>query len=217
MRWRRTTGRHTAPIAVADPVVLPVTRALNRETALDVVEQVDRLGGVPVVIDLTGIPSFDSDGAEMLLGLQESQGLSRVSIVGFRQASARLMGTGAPAATTTAAVSIDAGWVIRRLRNLVVVQATDGEILSTDDLESTLVSALGQDAAIVVVDLRNTLELTVAGLQAIAFASSSAALRGQELLIVNVTAEGAEMLRGAGLSATTYVSPEPPLRDLPAW
>ena len=37
-----------------------------------------------------------------------------------------------------------------------------------------------------------------------------AVLRGQELLVVNVAAEVAESLRVAGLSATTYVAPEPP-------
>jgi hypothetical protein len=47
------------------------------------------------------------------------------------------------------------------------------------------------------------------GLQSIAFASSSAAVNGQELLVVNVDANSGERLRRAGLSATTFVAPEP--------
>jgi hypothetical protein len=63
-------------------------------------------------------------------------------------------------------------------------------------------------AGIVVVDLRGA-ELTMNGLQSIAFASSSAAVNGQELLVVNVDANSGERLRRAGLSATTFVAPEP--------
>jgi hypothetical protein len=58
------------------------------------------------------------------------------------------------------------------------------------------------------VDLRSA-RLTRSGLEAIAFASSSAALSGQELLVVNVDAGMGERLRHVGLSSTTYVAPEP--------
>jgi anti-anti-sigma regulatory factor len=203
----------TVPLPAAEPVVLPVTRPLTRQTAVDVVDQIDRLAGdVQVIVDLTAIPSFDIDGADVLLRLQDG-GERKVSIVGFRQAASRLMAAEEAPAPRVA----ETGWCIRRLRTLAVVQPSDGELLSTDDLEPTLAEAIALDAAIVVVDLRNTLGLTPIGLQSIAFASSSAALRGQELLIVNVTKESAEMLRGAGLSATTFVSPEPPVPGLPAW
>jgi anti-anti-sigma regulatory factor len=203
-------------------VILSVTRSLTLATALDVVSQVDRLGtDAQVIVDLTAIPGFDTDGAAMLLGLTDTEGHERVAIVGFQQAAARLVGANAvesPVRTATATahapapvtvpVTAGAGWVLRRLSNLVVVQPADGERLSTDDLDPSLTAALAEGTAIVVVDLRNTDGLTAGGLQTIAFASSSAALRGQELLIVNVTAEAADMFRGAGLSATTFVSPE---------
>ena len=60
------------------------------------------------------------------------------------------------------------------------------------------------------VDVRGLTLLPADVVESIAFASSTAALRGQELLVVNVSAEAAETLRVAGLSATTYVAPEPP-------
>ena len=145
-------------------VIMSVTQPLTRQTARELaraVERVDR--AAPIVIDLTAIPGFDTDGAEALLALQASQGADRVSIVGLRQATARLVGPEEPAPVAT--VPVNGGWALRRLRNLV---------------------------------------------ESIAFASSTAALRGQELLVVNVAAEVAESLRVAGLSATTYVAPEPP-------
>ena len=212
-RTARPVDAVRVPTPAAEPVVLPITRALTRQTAVDVMDEIGRLADdVQVIIDLTAIPSFDTDGADVLVQLLDDPA-RKVSIVGFRQAASRLIGTEEPPPPLIA----ETGWCIRRLRNLAVVQPADGELLSTDDLEPTLTEAIALDAAIVVVDLRNTLGLTPIGLQSIAFASSAAALRGQELLVVNVTAESAELLRGAGLSATTFVSPEPPLPGLPAW
>jgi anti-anti-sigma regulatory factor len=222
MRWRRATHRTAPPRAAAEPVVLPIDRVLTRTVAADLTGQIDRLAGdVPVVIDLTGIAGFDSDGATELLDLQERVGRDRLTIVGFRQAAARLVGsdtvdvptlaTVAPVASAepVASVAADRGWVVRRLRNLAVVQPSDGDLLSTDDLEPVLTTAIAEDVAIVVVDLRNTTGLSPLGLQALTFASSSAAVRGQELLVVNVDSGAAEALRRSGLSATTYVAPEP--------
>jgi anti-anti-sigma regulatory factor len=206
-----------------------VTSVLNRQTARDVAVQVERIAtGADVVIDLTGIAGFDTDGAAALMHLQEAAPEHRVSIVGLRQATARLVGDvdlGAPATS-----SPDTGWVIRQLRNLVVVQAAGGatpstheptiekpgtEEPSTDTLEPVLTAATQTQAAIVVVDLRGVEELTADGLHALTFASSTAAVRGQELLVVNVSPQAAEALRTAGLSATTFVAPEPPLDNLP--
>jgi anti-anti-sigma regulatory factor len=185
---------------------------LTRIVAADLTGQVERLpADTHVVIDLTGISGFDTDGATELLDLQDRLGPDRMSIVGFRQAAARLIGSDAVEAAppeATGAAPVQTGWVIRRLRNLAVVQPGDGDVLSTDDLEPVLTRALGEDVAIVVVDLRNTTGLTAAGLHALTFASSSAAVRGQEMLVVNVDAAAADALRGAGLSATTYVAPE---------
>lgn len=210
MRWRRGTHRAGTLRPAPVPVVLPVDHTLTRVVAADLTGQVERLpADVPVVVDLTGIPGFDTDGATELLELQDRIGHDRMSIVGFRQAAARLIGTETVEAPVTLAPAVEHGWVIRRLRNLAVVQPADGDVLSTDDLEPVLTRALAEEVAIVVVDLRNTSELTPAGLHALTFASSSAAVRGQEMLVVNVDAPAAEALRRAGLSATTYVAPEP--------
>jgi anti-anti-sigma regulatory factor len=197
-----------------EPVVLPVGDTLSRTVAADLSGQVERLpADTHVVIDLTGISGFDSDGATDLLDLQDRLGHHRMSIVGFRQAAARLIGSDsvedAPGASVASAPAPEqSGWVIRRLRNLAVVQPADGDLLSTDDLEPVLTRALNEDVAIVVVDLRNTTGLTSDGLHALTFASSFAAVRGQEMLVVNVDAPAAEALRSAGLSATTYVAPD---------
>jgi anti-anti-sigma regulatory factor len=208
MRWRRGSHRAGTLRPAPDPVVLPVDHVLTRPAAADLATQVERLpADTPVVIDLTGIAGFDTDGATDLLDLQDRLGRGRLTIVGFRQAAARLVGTDAVEAVAT--VPKEQGWVIRRLRNLAVVQPADGDLLSTDDLEPVLTRAIAEEVAIVVVDLRNTSELTPAGLHALTFASSSAALRGQEMLVVNVDAPAADALRRAGLSATTYVAPEP--------
>lgn len=213
MRRRRGTHRATAVRTAPDPVVLPVDHVLTHDVATDLTGQIDRLPThAHVIIDLTGIAGFDTDGATVLLDLQDRVGHDRLTIVGFRQAAARLVGT-ETVETVAPATPAEHGWVIRRLRNLAVVQPADGDVLSTDDLEPVLTRALAEEVAIVVVDLRNTTELTTAGLHALTFASSAAAVRGQEMLVVNVDTPAADALRRAGLSATTYVAPEP-LGDL---
>lgn len=207
MRWprgRRDVPQETPPRL--EPVVLAVTSPLTRETAIDLGRRLERVTPkAPVVIDLTAIPSFDSDGAAELLHLQEVQRDRDVSIVGLRQATARLVGSFAD----VPAPRLEGGWVRRRLRNLDVVQPRDEATVDVNGLEEALGEALDGDSAIVVVDLRGVLRLDPATVDVIAFASSKAALRGQEMLVVNVAAGTAELLRSAGLSATTYVAPEP--------
>src|SRR4051795_11275982 len=112
MRWpvsRRKAAKHAR---TPDAVIMSVTQPLTRQTARELaraVERVDR--NAPVVIDLTAIPGFDSDGAEALLALQASRGADRVSIVGLRQATARLVGPDVPAPQTIAAPGN--GWALR--------------------------------------------------------------------------------------------------------
>lgn len=188
--------------------MLTVTDPVTRQTASELIARVNRIASSErVVIDLTAIPDFDSEGAAALAGLQESYGPERVTIVGLRQATARLVGIDELTLAHTPQQRDASGWVVRRLRAISVVQAVD-ERTTTDDLEPVLDQAIATGAGIVVVDLRNA-GLTQAGLQAIAFASSRAALNGQELLVVNVDAGTSEKLRTAGLSATTYVAPQP--------
>jgi anti-anti-sigma regulatory factor len=209
MWWRRKQAEpdDARPL---DPIVLAVTRPLTLAVADELSLQASRLASRHrVVIDLTAIPAFDTDGAFALARLQERLGSDVVTVVGMRQAAARLTGIGAaPDATldtTLDPVSDQSGWVIRRLRNLAVVQ--DGGGARADDLDAAVNTALAEEVMIVVLDLREV-ELTRAGVDAVAFASSAAAVRGQELLVVNVDAAAAERLRAAGLSATTYVAPE---------
>lgn len=217
MPWKRSRRPRGAATGVADPVVLTITYPLTHQSAEEIAAQVGRIpAATPVVVDLTAIPSFDSDGANVLLALQESMGASRLSIVGFRQAVTRLVGSddiSVERAVADPAGGSDTGWRIRRLRNLAVVQAADGVTVSPDAIEQSLTAAIAEDVAIVVLDLRPVLALTPEAVSAVAFGSSSAALRGQELLVVNVTAEVGEQLRRAGLSATTFVAPEPLLDD----
>ena len=216
MRWlhagnrraKHADARHAA-------VVVAVTTPLNRETALEVRRKVDLLDAYEeVVIDLTAIPAFDTDGADALFAIQGEQVDRRVSIVGFRQATARLLGPDptslgedVPAEASHAG---GAGWAVRRLRNLLVVQPEDVSAPAVTGLEETLGRATSDaNAAIIVLDLRGVQRLPANVVEAVAFASSTAALRGQELLVVNVQAEAIEALRAAGLSATTFVAPEP--------
>ena len=186
-----------------------MTEPVTRETATELVARVDRIAtSSPVVIDLTAIPDFDTDGAAALVGLQESYGPERVTIVGLRQATARIVGIDDLAPARAPEQRTGSGWAVRQLHAIAVVQMIDDRQRTTDDLEPLLDQAIATGAAIVVVDLRAA-RLTRAGLEAIAFASGTAAVNGQELLVVNVDATMGERLRHAGLSSTTYVAPEP--------
>jgi anti-anti-sigma regulatory factor len=202
----RKTARHARR---GDAVVLSVTSPLNRETARGLARQLEQLPShEPVIIDLTAIPAFDTDGAEALFGLQDSAGADRVSIVGFRQATERLVG-GLDAAVEAKTQSV--GWSMRRLRNLVVVHSSEATAPGEADLEQVVAAAVDADAAIIVVDLKGVTDLSASALDAMAFTSSAAAVRGMELLVVNVCPAVAESLRTSALSATTYVAPDPPL------
>jgi anti-anti-sigma regulatory factor len=180
--WRRRADHPAAPVpAPAEPAVetsiMTITEAVSRDTAPQLVARVERRASSgPVVVDVTAIPAFDSEGTAALVDLQAAVGNDRLSIVGFRQAAARLVGSDS-AASASVGLAGD-GWVIRRMR------------------------------AIVVVDLRGA-EVTDSGILAIGEASGVAAVNGEELLVVNVDEQSAMRLRQAGLSATTFVAPEP--------
>ena len=209
MRWRR--GRGSPPVeSPGEPLVVAVTEPVTRDNAASLVLRVERIAaGGRVVVDLTGIPAFDTEGAAALVGLQEQLGADRVSIVGFRQAAARLVGSEEPAATPTPiSRAPDGTWLVRRLRAIAVVQTVEEDATTAESFGTAVSDAMGTPAAIVVIDLRGAV-LTPAGVDAIAFASGAAAVRGQELLVVNVNDEAAQRLRGVGLSATTFVAPAP--------
>jgi anti-anti-sigma regulatory factor len=207
LRWHRERSVDPTPEFDDRPQVIPVTEPVTRATAAEIATRVNRAARrSPVVVDLTAIPGFDTDGTAELIRLQDSFEAGRVTIVGLRQATARLIGTEEPAPSLERHESEP--WVMRRLRAIAVVQSDGEGPASTDELEPMLSAAQGEEVGIVVVDLRGAI-LTSTGLDVLAFASSAAALRGQELLIVNADAEAAERLRRAGMSSTTYVAPEP--------
>jgi anti-anti-sigma regulatory factor len=211
MPWRRLRDRGSGA-AARDPFVLAVTQPVTATTAPRLVERISRIAASsPVVVDLTAIPSFDSVGTAALADLQDSMEAGRVTLVGLRQATARLLGSDdAPSLVRTP--TDGSRWVLRRLRAIAVVQTTADEPVPLDGVEPLLRSALDEEVGIVVLDLRNA-TLEPADLHLVTNASSEAAVRGQELLVVNVDPETAERLRESGLSSTTYVAPEP--FDLP--
>jgi anti-anti-sigma regulatory factor len=207
MRWRLSRGAHVA--VASDPLVLALTAPLTRETATDLVDRVRvAADNAPVIIDLTGIAAFDSDGAAAIAGLQEQLGAERLTVIGFRQAAARLLGSDDTIAPP-APPQQEAGspWVVRRMRAIAVVQSPEASP-SMAGFEAAVSAALDEEVGIVVIDLRGA-TLSRAGVQAVAFASSTAALHGQELLVVNVDHGTVERLHRQGMSATTYVAPEP--------
>lgn len=210
MRWRRRPAVLDEPRATdrtSNPLVLAVTEPVTRESAPSLVARVEREATAGrVLLDLTAIPAFDSDGAAALVRLQDTYGADRVGIVGLRQAVARLVGS--TDETHRSDAPVPSPWVLRRLRAIAVVQTTGDEPATTEGLTDVLRAAMEENVGIVVVDLRDT-ELTAAGVDAIAFASSQAAVHGQELLVVNAAADAVDRLRRVGLSATTYVAPEP--------
>jgi anti-anti-sigma regulatory factor len=207
VRWRRRGAPADGP--QAEPVVLTVTDPVTRESAADLVTRVSRIApGTRVVIDLTAIPAFDTEGTAALVGLQEEVGADRVAIIGFRQAAARLLGAADVDLPTLQMPAPRGSWVVRRLRAIAVVQAADDLPPPTDGLDQAARDAINSDAAIVVIDLRGV-TVRPEDTHAIAFASSEAAVRGQELLVVNVDGAAAEAMRRIGLSATTYLSPLP--------
>jgi anti-anti-sigma regulatory factor len=219
--WRRRRVVETDERQDA-PLVLTVTDPVTAQTVAPLVDRIDRMApSRRVVVDLTAIPAFDSDGADALVGAQQRYDAGRVSIVGMRQATARLVGddvAAAPAARENRPGGADADdgrrdstWSVRTLRAIAVVQpsawgGTPGRPLDDGGLERAVTDALDGEAAMVVVDLHDG-ALSDAGVDTIAFASSRAAVRGQELLVVNGDEDTVARLRRVGLSATTYVAP----------
>src|SRR4051812_28430430 len=142
VRWRRSRA-HAPEVHDRQPLVLTVTEPLTRDTAPDLVARVGRIAtSSRIVIDLTAIPDFDSEGAAAIVGLQESYGADRLTVVGMRQATSRIIGIDDLALTATSSVAVDSGWVVRELRAIAVVQAEDNRQVSTDDLEPVLESAI---------------------------------------------------------------------------
>ena len=158
----------------------------------------------PVIIDVTTISGFDSDGTTELQALQDELGTSRVLVVGFRQAAARLLALVADLADPP--ISDDSAATSRLLPTpgMLFVEIKSGA--SASALDSALKSAIARDIAIVVVDLAAVTIPSIVVLDAIRSASRAAASRGHELVLVNVTQELALLLDRVGLAVTTYLA-----------
>jgi anti-anti-sigma regulatory factor len=189
-----------------DTVVLTVTETLTRRSARRVSDAV-RLLPRPkpsVVIDLTAIPGFDSDGVTELLELRDGVGADRIVIVGFREAATRLLGTVELAAEATVGDPNRGAKRLRRMPGVAMLTADPSE--SPAQLRVSLDAAVAEDAAIVIVDLAGFSTLSAEAIDAIAYASSRAAMGGQEMVLLNVSEQAAASLRRAALAATTYIA-----------
>jgi anti-anti-sigma regulatory factor len=189
------------------PVVLTVTRALTRDVARQLAADVDRAREHgPVVVDVSAVPGFDSEGAETLAGMQADAGSRQLRIVGMHQAAARL--TGAlldPPVQSEPAPGQQL--LVTWLRRTAVVHPTPGAPVTAAALSDVLAGVMCHDVAIVVVDLGEAGDMQEAVVGALAEASGEAAVRQRELLIVNVSVDVADRLHRSGLSATTFVAP----------
>jgi anti-anti-sigma regulatory factor len=211
MRFFRR-GRGPAPTPEADPVVIrPQATSLTGLTAARLVSDVAAAGGQDVVVDLSGIDGWDSEGAATIAELAE--GPRPVRLLGFAEATGRMFGVTErpigpdPADAADSAGAADAAERLTRLRATVVYRPATGADL-VRRLEA-IVADSGAEITVVVVDLADLSALEPADVDVIAFASSLAAVRHVRLLVVNVPPDDIDGLRGAGLSDQTWVSPPP--------
>jgi len=195
--------------------VIAVVDALDARTAEQIAADVRALPRQRVVIDLTAIPAFDSNGAGRLFELQEELGSKRVAIVGMRQAATRMLGdsAGEPPRPETALIG---AWRVQRSHDVAIVAPASPAALVDSTLGAALRAALRYDTAIVVLDLDFLTVHEPSLVDAIETASVSAADSGQEL-VVKARPVAARILRMASLGATTYVAEEPvPAEAMPS-
>jgi anti-anti-sigma regulatory factor len=88
--------------------------------------------------------------------------------------------------------------------NLVVITCT--VVPTAAQLQRALETAIAADLAIVVADLEPLTTLGPDLLDVLAFASSRAAMRGQELVLLNLSTDASAALRTTSLAATTYLA-----------
>jgi anti-anti-sigma regulatory factor len=187
------------------PVVLTMTETLTRRSA-ERVREVVRLLPRPrtVVVDVTTIPGFDTDGISELIDLRDGVGPDRLIIVGLREATSRLIGGADVAVEPTVGEPSSSVSRLRRLPGVVMLTAENGT--SPPQLRVAVDAALAEESAIVIIDLEQFSSLSAEALDVLTFASSQAAMAGQELVLLNVSHDAVSMLRGAGLAPTTYIA-----------
>lgn len=185
-----------------EPVVITLNEPLTPTAVRRLQSVVQGVSGErTVIIDMTTVPGFDSQGVLDLQALQDDVGTSRLVMVGLRQAAARLFGLALVAvpekADPTEATSIEAP-----IPGMVLVDIKPSS--SGLDMHAAMQSAIARDIAIVIVDLRSVETASMETLTAITAASRASAVQGQELVFVNVAAEVMERLDRMDLAATTY-------------
>ena len=160
--------------------------------------------GRAVIIDLSEIREWDSDGAAALVALAESS--DRVRITGFAEATQRMLGVGDPQPASLPPPATDAPAVVRLRATAVYRPRTSDELAAR--LEA-IIGDLERDVTTFVLDLAGLPELNTAAVEATAFGSSLAAVRGVRVMVVNVPGDELDSLRRAGLSAQTWLAPPP--------
>lgn len=209
-RHRQEPGPEPGPL-----VVRPDSPALTGATAAQLASEVRAVAG-QVVLDLSDIREWDSEGVAVVVELSEASG--RVHVQGFAEATGRMLGVadvGVPdpraAAATVPAPGPGPGPAqeLTRLRATVVFRPPHGRSLA--QRVEALVDEVSRtpDAEVLVVDLADIDRLGPPAVDAIAFASSLAAVRGVRLFVVNAAPADVDALRAVGLSAQTWVSPTP--------
>ena len=158
----------------------------------------------PVIIDVTTLAGFDSQGTSALQDLQDEAGEGRLLVVGFRQAAARLFELNA--ILTEPTKDDDGEATLRVLPTPGMVFVDIKSATSRQALDSLLRSAIARDIAIVVVDLESVTIASIDVLLAVTAASHAAAAQGHELVLINVADDLASLLDRVGLAATTYLA-----------
>ena len=157
-----------------------------------------------VILDLATISGFDSDGAAELQDLQDEMGAGRLVVVGFRRAAARLFGLVATFGDAAPAGSEATDSRIRPTPGMVLVELKPDR--SAVSLQSALHAAVAKDIAVVIVELGRITAPSIEVLAAITSAARAAATYGEELVLVNVSAEAAALLRRLDLPETAYIA-----------
>jgi len=191
-----------------DPVVFTLTETLTRRSAKRVTDIVRLLPRQrTVVVDVTAIPGFDSEGVTELMELRDNDRGGRIAIVGMREAAARLVGVSDLAVETAIGDEATGYSRIRRMAGVALV--TVDAAASAASMREALTAAVADDAAIVIVDLAKLPHVDAAMVDALAFASTQVLMAGQEMVLLNVADDAGRRLRHAALAATTYIAPIP--------
>src|SRR5579875_3148861 len=126
----------TAQRTSTSPVVLSVTEPLTAKRARELAIEIVDLDPKSVVVDLTGMPFFDSDGVSLLVDLQDQRGSDRLAFRGMVAAVSRLVN--APELRGLRDPEVDQS----RVSNAEVVRLHAGHPHDVEELSSKLAEAV---------------------------------------------------------------------------